>query len=288
MSASDSHILCPWRQRSGQAYITDQEIIRWLHDSDTATPQDIAENRRRENVVRLQCRMMMMKAGLLSQVAHDTFEISDKGELYVRDGVSYPSNDGQLNYGEILDCTDWRLSNFSDLDSQDIKIINEEFFDDRNRDYRYVDESPSLTLQRIRNVKGYKLDRIIEEFPRTEPLPQQCAHWMRAFAGLHMFPDANHRTGMAALYGLLNSNGLAPPLSEWPDDCIDRAVLQSKIIRGLHSNVRFNTLWVRDELYASWHRYFRNFLCDVCNRMPIEPSISDLQAVIEFGRERGI
>ncbi len=287
MSVPDDGTLCPWRQRSGQMYLTDREIIDWLDTTEGATPRDIAEGRRRENVLRLQCRNMV-NIGLLSNVAHDTFKVSNEGKAFLRGETSYPSNNGQFAIDEILRCPDWRLTKFDELDSQDIKIINKNFFEDEDNDYRFINESPSLTLQRIRNVQDCKLNRIIEEFPRTEPLPQQCAHWMRAFSGLHMFPDANHRTGMAALYGLLNSNNLAPSPSEWPDKSIDRVVLQSKIARGLHSDIRFNTFWLRDELYASWHRYFRNLLCNVCNRMSIKPSVNDLREIVEFGRRKGI
>jgi len=86
---------------------------------------------------------------------------------------------------------------------------------------------------------------------------------------------------------LLKQNDVDFPDEEWPGDHIERAVLHSKIIRGLHSDVKYNSLWLKDELYVSWHRYFRNFLLDCENRMSMKPTLKQLRSVINHGRENG-
>lgn len=48
-------------------------------------------------------------------------------------------------------------------------------------------------------------------------------------------------------------------------DGIERTVFVSKILRGLCSNVRNSVdyLWMKDELFQHWNRYFRDLLYDL-------------------------
>lgn len=277
--------LAPWQERSGQMYLSDHELLDELRRLTRATPKDLAESRRRENVIRLQC-WYLLKGGFVQPVAHDTFQLGEQGYEYLNDSSSYPSVDGFLELDTLLDLPDWRFTDLSAVDPTMMKKLNDEdFFQDRENDYGWVNEDPELTQRRIWNVKGWQLNRLMREFPRTEPLPEQCAHWMRAIVGLHFFPDANHRTGMATLYGLLSANGLAPPNEEWPGEEIDRAVVQSKLIRELHVTPTFDTLWLRDELYVHWHRYFRDLLCEGKNPTSNEPPTDYLRQVLEYARE---
>lgn len=277
--------LAPWQERSGQMYLSDHELLTELRELTRGTPKDLAESRRRENVIRLQCRYLL-KGGFVQQVAHDTFQLSGQGLEYLDDSNPYPSADGFLEIDSLLDLPEWRFTDLSAVDPTIMKKLNDEdFFQDPENDYRWVNENPELTRRRIWNVKGWQLNRLMREFPRIEPLPQQCAHWMRAIVGLHFFPDANHRTGMATLYGLLNANGLAPPNEEWPGEEIDRAVVQSKLIRGLHVTPTFDTLWLRDELFVHWHRYFRGLLCGGKSPTSNEPPTDYLREVLEYARE---
>lgn len=284
MSGGPNPDIAPWQGRKGQMYLTDHEVLTELRQLVHGTPKDIAESRRRENVLRLQCQYLG-RIGLVTTIGHDTFEISNKGCEYLDGNRDYPSTAGFLDLDELLDLPEWRFTDLSAIDPTVMKTVNEDFFDDPSNDYGWIDNNPELTRRRIWNVKGWQLARVLCEFPRTKPLPQQCAHWMRTVVGLHFFPDANHRTGMATLYGLLEANKLAPPNKEWPGDNIDRAVIQSKLIRGLHVAPTFDTLWIRDELYIHWHRYFRNLLCEVTNHLASDPSNKYLSQVLEFARE---
>lgn len=275
----------PWQARTGQMYLSDHDLLEELQHLSRATPKDLAQSRRRENVIRLQCRYLR-EGGLLLSAGHDTFQLSEAGNAYLEGSVDIPSAGGYFDLGELLELPDWRITDLSGIDPTMMKTLNDEdFFQDPSNDYGWVNEEPGLTRQRIWNVKGWQLDRLMREFPRTEPLPQQCAHWMRAIVGLHFFPDANHRTGMATLYGLLNSNGLAPPNEEWPGEEIHRAVVQSKLIRGLLATPTFDTLWLRDELYIHWHRYFRNLLHKGETPTSTNPPTEYLRQVLEYARE---
>lgn len=279
--------LAPWQKRDGPMYLSEKRLLNRLVERGVSTPADLAEDRFRENVIRLQCRLLA-RVGAVVEVAEDTFEATAPGEaIFTEEGCSPWFSGEDLVVDEELCVSDWRLTDFSKLDPTDIKQINLQFFEDPENDYRILDESPAYTRRKILGATDWKLNRLLREFPRTESLSQQCAHWMRAFAGIHTFPDANHRTGMASLYGLLKQNDVDFPDEEWPGNHIERAVLHSKIIRGLHSNVKYNSLWLKDELYVSWHRYFRNFLLDCENRLPMKPTLEQLRSVINHGRENG-
>lgn len=284
MSDNGREQLAPWRKRSGQMYLTDSEVLDLLDDGAPRTPADLAESRRRENVLRLQCRYLT-DAGLLQTVAADTFEITGDGVDFLAGSLTLPCTDGYLHLDQVLEMSSHRLTNFESLDPTDVKIVNDEFFSNEENDYGWVREDRFRTERRIWNVKGWQLNRLMEEFPRTEPLAQQCAHWMRAIVGLHFFPDANYRTGMATLYGLLSGNDLRDQIDEWPGSTIDRAVLYSKLIRGLVTTVTFDTLWLRDELYRHWERYFRDLLYGYEERRS-QPTNDHLRDVLKYTREK--
>lgn len=134
------------------------------------------------------------------------------------------------------------------------------------------------------NVKGTRLYRIFRAFPRDVPVAAQCAHWMRAFAGLHFFPDANHRTGMALLQGLLKLNGVDD--TGLPGRRIDRAVIRSKSIRILQlDRLTLRDLWKTDELYYHWYRYFRNVFCSTRNSYNDECPIKRIEEAVKTARK---
>lgn len=254
-----------------------------------ATPQRLAEGRFRENVLRLQCRDLC-RVGVATRCTHDTFEVTADGGRVLRGIEQYPIRDGLFDV-ERMDSVErpdeeWRITDFSILDAETVKQINLGIFEDAGDDeYGWVKGNPSLTERRIRNVKEFRIDRVMREFPTNEPLPQQCAHWMRAFAGLHFFPDANHRTGMNTLQILVEESDYPESLPISED--IERFVLQSKLTRHLNSKIQFNTLWKRDAHYALWHQYFRNLLCDVPDRHPITPSNDHLRQTLHYARKLG-
>lgn len=143
---------------------------------------------------------------------------------------------------------------------------------------------PQLTKQRISNVIDSDIRRIIREFPTTAPLPEACAHWVRAIVGLHLFPDANHRTATNSLeYLVEQADG---PTDRILTKDIPRFVLHSKFTRTFQSDVRYNTLWARDELFSVWYRYFTYNLCPGLEaRRPHDPPARSLDRVLEVARE---
>ncbi|GAB3686501.1 hypothetical protein GCM10028857_18650 [Salinarchaeum chitinilyticum] len=284
MGAAGGGVIVPWRTRSGQMYISDQELLESLSTISPQTPKQMAEGRRRENVIRLQCRYLQ-DIGLVQAVARDLFEITEDGRQFVAESSELPTGSGYVLFEESLELPAGRITDFESLDPTVVKIINREFLEDSSNDYGWVREDRDLTESRIMNVKGYQLNRVMREFPRFVSLPRQCAHWMRAIVGLHFFPDANHRTGMATLYALLDANGVAPDNGSWPGSEIDKAVLYSKILRGLVTPVRFDTLWLCDELYQHWEQYFRRLFYDTDSYRP-ELSTDYLREVLDYAREK--
>lgn len=282
-----SNVELPWRDAGGEMYLSDVEILEFVYGRGVATPRDVARSRYRENVIRLQCRHMR-RGGLLRSPAHDAFALASEGEDFLDGDRSLPATGGYFERDALLEVPDRHLRDFSALDPTDVKLTNEGFLESSSHDYGFVRNEREWTRRRIWNTKGWKLARIMTEFPLLEPLAQQCAHWIRAFVGVHFFPDANHRTAMSTLYGVLDANSVAPPNDEWPPAGIDRAVVRSKLLRSLHTVTDFRTLWLRDELYHHWHRFFRNSLHDVSNGKPVDPSEKYLRTVLEYAREKRI
>lgn len=275
---------------SREAYISDREILERLAGRGDASPWQLAERRRRENVIRLQCRDLT-RAGLISEVSHEQYQITDAGVELLPGNEPKMDTSGMIDLDQFLAVDhiedSWNLSDFSLLDPETIKEINRGEFKS-GAQYGLVKEDSNLTERelterRISNVPASRINRLIEEFPTNEPLPQQCAHWMRAFTGIHFFPDANHRTGMNTLQILVDHN-CDTELSITDD--IGWYILQSKLIRHLQSDIRFNTLWKRDEHYTLWHRYFRQVLCGSDEWYKSPHSREDLRDVLRYARER--
>lgn len=65
----------------------------------------------------------------------------------------------------------------------------------------YRDPWPGGTTRqnilRVRERKEKKFRRIVDKFPHRWQVTEQGAYILRAFSGLQLFPDANHRTGLA-------------------------------------------------------------------------------------------
>lgn len=265
---------------NNQAYIDAVDLLECISERGLATPKGISEARRRENVIRLQCRRLE-GYGLLRKVGHEVYELTEQGEAFLEQD-NLPDALGQENSPQNL--ANVRIIDFNGLTPDTITEFNvEEFFEDPDHDYGLVSNDRDLTHRRIRNVKNSRLNRVMKEFPLAEPVVEQCAHWVRAMVGIHFFPDANHRTAMATLSFLLDVNNIKYP--EWPGGEIERAVLKSKIIRTLLVDVRFDNLWERDELFVHWQRYFQNLLYDVDCTIDRTYSIEDLKALLDTARD---
>lgn len=250
----------------------DKHILKTLSKMQEGNPKEIAENRYRENVVRVRCNQLV-REGLLNCITHDIFEVSEKGEDFIESAddigdfrESFP--DPNIN----------RITDFSELDPEDIKWRNRRYYKEDEHRYEAGQYSHSV-LQEIGRVRNGDINRLMEEFPEREPLSQQCAHWVRAITGKHFFPDANHRTAMSTLNLLLHSNGIEP--FEWSGEDYKNAIFKSKIIRRFVIDVRFDNLWLKDELYHLWHRYFLDCFYDIPDYNQRTPSYTHAVELIE-------
>ncbi len=161
----------------------------------------------------------------------------------------------RLNYQHVTDIG-------AVLDANTIIEVNKRFLSSDETEY----ESSVDQLQQIENTQNKRLNRLSAEFPRFEPLANQLAHTVRTFCGYHLFPDANHRTGTEIALTLAKQAGYNLfPLIQEDSDGIRRAVQTSKILRGMCSNIRNSVdfLWMKDELFYHWSRYFRDLMYDL-------------------------
>lgn len=55
----------------------------------------------------------------------------------------------------------------------------------------------AFNIKKVRKKQEKKFRRIVEQFPYEWRAQNQAAYVLRAFSGLQLFPDANHRTGLA-------------------------------------------------------------------------------------------
>lgn len=252
----------------------DKQIIHHLSESSPSTPKEISEHRFRENLIRVRCWQLLRK-GLLEEVTHGLYELGEKGKEFSESnetleefGVEFP--DPEIN----------RITEFSDLDPEDIKWRNKQYLTNDDHRYDYGTYRNYRQVRRdISSVRNEKLSRVMREFPKREPLTQQCAHWVRAIVGFHYFPDANHRTAMASLNTLLSLNGLNR--FRWDDDKYGETIFKSKLIRKYIIDVRFDNLWSRDELYILWHRYFLDRFYNIEDYNHHSPDYERLTDVLE-------
>lgn len=270
------------------AFISYTDILYWLSELGPASPRDVAESRRRENVIRLQCRELR-ECGLLDEYTHDVYLLSDRGQKYIDGEISLPEEDDDIAVEKLDSTPRWRedtarITDLSGIDAETIIAFNFDRYE--NDTYGLVRGSRSLTKQRIGNVAECDLDRVIREFPTEEPFIQQCAHWVRAISGLHFFPDANHRTAMGSLRVLLYYNAILPP-DEWPGRELDRRVIKAKFIRNFIVDVRFDNLWRKDELYHLWHRHFRNLFLKLENTTYHARRTKRLGRALDAARNQG-
>ncbi|WP_122089793.1 hypothetical protein [Halalkalicoccus subterraneus] len=268
-------------------YRSDREILDQLCTHSQLSAGQLSENRFRENVIRLQLEDLA-RIGAVRKIGYDTYTITPYGTDLARDLSPVPVNDGLFEVQNIapeqFPADSQRLCDFSSLDGQTVKAINLELSRESEQTYGWIRNNRDLTRQRIRNVQDTAIHRLIREFPTNDPLPAQSAHWVRALVGLHLFPDANHRTATNTLEYLIEQElGMATAVVQ---ESIDRTVLQSKYIRTFHADVRCNRLWERDELFQLWHRYFtKAFTETIEGRRPNDPPTSVLDRILEDARE---
>lgn len=239
------------QSREHPAYLSLGETLSTVVKYDAVTPNKIAQNRLRESAIRLDLRRLA-QLGYLRQVGSELFEPTDSADD--RSTQQSVTQEYRTYASEKYADTD-NLTDRSKLTSRNVKETNLEMLKDGGQEYNPRSNRSRSKASRIMNVSGNRLYRVFREFPRDTSLIQQCAHWMRTFAGYHFFPDANHRTGMFTLSVLLRSNGF--DTVDLPGPRRERAVLRSKLIRLLSvERTNLKRLWRRDELYEHWLDYF--------------------------------
>jgi hypothetical protein len=150
-----------------------------------------------------------------------------------------------------------RITDLSGLTPENFKLRNTRFLIDSDLHY---DVQAHESVQELRHdiwvVRNGDIKRVLEDFPRDEPLLDQCADWMHAVVGKHFFPDANHRTALALLRSLLVENGIKP--GRWSPERTREARDESHDVRKRLEPVRIDTLYERDELWEVWRSYFED------------------------------
>lgn len=226
------------------------------------------------STIRIQCHYLT-QLGYLNRTSADTYTVTADGESAVEGGDPFDS--GYVRLEENLKLDYDHVTNLGELlDADTIIGINKQFFGTEGIDYEGTSDSP----QDIERVRDARLERLTTEFPRFEPLSNQLAHIVRTFCGYHLFPDANHRTGTHIADVLAGKQGYDLFRSIQRDsDGIRRAVEISKILRGLCSNVRNSVdyLWMKDELFYHWNRYFRDLLYDLSPPKRVHTKTGDCQ-----------
>lgn len=92
--------------------------------------------------------------------------------------------------------------------------LNRLFYDlSQDGPMEYRDNHPKRAtvdlIHRVATEKHLKkkIKRIVERFPHEWPIHEQAAYILRAYSGLQIFPDANHRTGLAIMRVHLHDYG---------------------------------------------------------------------------------
>lgn len=172
-------------------FLTYTEILELLNTTGPLSPKDVCESRRRENVVRVQCRILV-ECNLVERVTHELFLLSDRGVSFLDGDLELPMKNDDIDIKQVKQSLLWtdaqeQISDFSEMDAETIKQFNYERYLDDCDNYGLVEQSRQKTKRRIWNVKDFELDRVMDEFPIHEPLVQQCGHWVRAICGKHFF-----------------------------------------------------------------------------------------------------
>ncbi|MCU4750766.1 hypothetical protein OB919_02025 [Halobacteria archaeon AArc-curdl1] len=261
----------PWRESPGPSALSDVKVLRKIYENTIISINGLSENRIPKSQLRLQCRYLQ-KLDLLERRGSELYSLTTKGEEFIEGKRKIPRSGGYLDLQKLLNLSDHRIADLSLLNQEDIKQKNYDIFREvespqieTDHEYSVDVRDPRRKSRKVLSAKKWKLDRILREFPRTEPITSQCAHWVTSLVSLHLFPDANHRTAMITLYQLALANGVVGEDHRWPgnETEIGKAVLLSKFHRHLSPERNFGRLWRRDTLYWHWYQYFEYLLFNV-------------------------
>lgn len=159
------------------------------------------------------------------------------------------------------------------LTPDDVRQVHLRIFDDYGEEYLrngpFGDETREKVRQRILNVKGRRIRRVIDPVGSfTLDRVRECwAHYMAMICGTHPWPDANHRTGMSS-YQVAVHNAFGVFVSLTPNDGRE-LVRRSKAIRQpfVEKNLRYFTV---HELSDEQHAY-RAVYRDFEHKLAVEP-----------------
>jgi len=146
---------------------------------------------------------------------------------------------------------------YPEFEDVDLEEATDEKLADAVVDGRY-------SISEVREISGELVDR----FPTDESLTVQAALWERAVAGLHLFRDANHRTGLRSLREILSANGIemyGDPLGDELREKNEKVIELSKKVRQRErttegKDYRGQEMYEKDELFGIWLSYFNGVL----------------------------
>lgn len=124
----------PWRDRTGQTYLTDRRLLALLSERGPARPSDLTDDRRRENVARLQCRYLS-RTGFVSTVARDPFEIDTLGRAFLDGESEGDSGTDTVDLTRSLQRPTARTTDWTVLNPEEMQRINVELLDDSSQRY---------------------------------------------------------------------------------------------------------------------------------------------------------
>jgi hypothetical protein len=82
---------------------------------------------------------------------------------------------------------------------------------------------------------------------------------VRAFAGLHFFYDANHRTGIATLRAMMEERGVVENFKPF-GDFEPRTVAALDASKEERRRITRDEIYEKDSLYEVWRSYFEDVL----------------------------
>jgi hypothetical protein len=153
------------------------------------------------------------------------------------------------------DPDDWpRITDLSGISEENIKYRNTEFLNADGHPYEVGwDYSRQELRRKAWNARNGDLRKLMRRFPTDVPLRRQCAHWVHGLIGVHLFPDANHRTAVATLRQLLSQNNIS--YEEWDQDALSETREESHDVRQ-QVNVTMACPYQRDALHDLWYEFF--------------------------------
>lgn len=184
--------------------------------------------------------------------------------LYLTKGQKYPEFEGLEK--EVRD----ELIEIDNIDEL-AEVIKDELYHELAVavvDNRYIRETVDISdsYEEAREITT----TLIEDFPMDESVVVQAALWQRALVMLHLFNDANHRTGLSSLRDLLEHNDVetfGDPLREGLREKNEKTIETSKEKRNWEKFTNGKSIedikenpYEKDSVFGVWVYYFSQVL----------------------------